>query len=170
MAAPLTGMKSGIALLEDPHFPGDDDAALRLFNRIADRISQDYAVPRSTAGDALDQALIFVAVAGQKRDLMLSPSPLVDWAWDTFILYTPYYHAFCERFGGYVHHVPNDAPELLITSSRKLHSPYETASVLREAGYHVLDELWPRDAMARAKANCTSCYNGGHEGDLDDVG
>lgn len=89
MAAPLTGMKSGIALLEDPHFPGDDDAALRLFNRIADRISQDYAVPRSTAGDALDQALIFVAVAGQKRDLMLSPSPLVDWAWDTFILYTP---------------------------------------------------------------------------------
>ncbi|MGW3368402.1 hypothetical protein ACWDOR_36245 [Streptosporangium canum] len=164
--APLTGMKTGINLLEDPRHPGDAEAAIRLFDRIANRITQEHDIPRDIAGDALDQAIIFVTVAARDTSRALSPSPLVDKAWDTFFLYSVEYHRHCARYGRFVHHTPNDNPEILTASSeRRFYSPDETADVLRSEGFYVLDALWPHDSIASSKANCTNCYVGDHEGD-----
>lgn len=160
----LTGMRTGQGLLEDPRHRGDAKAAEALFDRIADRVSKDHQLSRAVARRALDQALIFVAVAAQDTSRALSPSPLVDAAWDTFLLYTVEYHHHCHRYGNFVHHTPNDNPDMLHTR-RHVHSPFETATLLRAQGFRVLDPLWPRDAIAASKANCTSCYTGDHEGD-----
>ncbi|GAA5047581.1 hypothetical protein GCM10023259_022410 [Thermocatellispora tengchongensis] len=163
---PLIGMKIGISLIEDPRHPGDAEAASRLFGRIADRIAREHNIPRKDAGDALDQAIIFVTVAARDTSRALSPSPLVDKAWDTFFLYSIEYHHHCARYGKFVHHTPNDNPEILTSSpERRFYSPAETADVLRSEGFYVLDALWPKDAIASSKANCTNCYVGDHEGD-----
>jgi hypothetical protein len=46
----LLGLKSGVMLLDD----------VPLFNRMAARIVRDHGVDRATAGNILDQAIIFV--------------------------------------------------------------------------------------------------------------
>ncbi|MFI6174995.1 hypothetical protein ACIA8R_05600 [Nonomuraea sp. NPDC051191] len=160
----LKGMKTGMGLLEDPRYPGNDDAAQALFDRIADRIAKDHGMDRSRAGGALGQAIILVTVAAQDTSKALCPSPEVDKAWDTWLLYTREYQHHCARYGRFVHHTPNDDPAVL---AERLHfySPAETADLLREQGYYVRDEFWPPDAIGASKANCTSCYTGDHEGD-----
>ncbi|MEU4231951.1 hypothetical protein AB0F17_47300 [Nonomuraea sp. NPDC026600] len=164
----LVGMKTGIALLEDPRYPGDAAAAGALFDRIATRIAREHNIPKDTAGRALGQAIIFVTVAAQDTSRALSPSPEVDKAWDTFFLYSVEYHHHCARYGRFVHHTPNDNPEVLASDLRRFYSPAETADLLRREGYLVEDALWPRDAIAASKANCTACYTGDHVSDGDD--
>jgi hypothetical protein len=145
------GFTSGLTLLDD----------VALFDRIADRIAKEHDdIDRHTAARVLDQAIIFVAVAGRHPDLPLSPSGLVDKGWDTFFLYSIDYHAFCQRVcGRFIHHTPNDGLPVNATAV----SPAETAELIRRDGYRVFDELWfgPR----ASKANCTNCYVGTHEGD-----
>lgn len=154
MATTALGFKSGLTLLDDQD----------LFNRMADRMTRERGVDRALAGRILDQAIIFVAVAGKRRGEGLSPSPEIDLGWDTFILYTREYMDFCGRVAGrYVHHTPNDDPvgELVAVGGRRIYTPAETAEIIRGDGYRVDDRLWP----AEAKANCTNCYSGDHEGE-----
>jgi hypothetical protein len=153
MAAVRLGMRSGLVLLDDQ----------QLFNRMADRVAKEHDLDRGTAGRILDQAIMFVATAGKYPGIGLSPSPQVDLGWDTFILYTADYASFCDRVAGrFVHHAPNDLPdgELVAEDGRRLYDPAETASILRAEGFRVYDDLWP----VEAKANCTNCYSGDHQG------
>lgn len=155
MAAVQLGMKSGYSLLDDHE----------LFGRMADRIShKNPEIDRVLAGRILDQAVLFVAAAGRYPHLGLSPSPAVDLGWDTFILHTQPYFDFCARIAGrYVHHTPNDRPgEVRLASGDRPRTPAETADVLRECGYWVLEDLWP------AEASSGPCYNGTHQGDSDE--
>ncbi|MFI6320402.1 hypothetical protein ACIBG8_22910 [Nonomuraea sp. NPDC050556] len=161
---PTTGLRTGVGLLEDPRHPGDVQAAERLFERIVARIVSTHDLALLTARRALDQALIFVTVAARNPSRALSPSAPVDAAWDTFFLYSVEYHHHCQRYGSFVHHTPNDNPEILL-STRRIYTVGETAEVLRSEGFRVLDDLWPHDAPATSKANCTNCYVGDHEGD-----
>ncbi|WP_157252687.1 glycine-rich domain-containing protein [Nonomuraea typhae] len=160
----MIGMRTGAARLEDPRHPGDDKAAEALFERVVARIVATHDFAPNLARQALDQALIFLVVAAQDTSRALSPSPTVDAAWDTFILYTAEYNHHCRRHGAFVHHTPSDNPEVL-RSARNVYTVGETADLLREQGFYVLDGLWPRDAAATSKANCTSCYSGDHVGD-----
>jgi hypothetical protein len=148
-------MTSGVSLLDD----------MELFNRIATRITREHPeIDRIQAGKIVDQAVLFVAAAGRYPGMGLSPSEAVDLAWDAFILYTREYMDFCARVcGRYVHHTPNDKPgkEIRLPNGDPIRTPAETADVLRECGYWVLDELWPAEAKA---ANCTNCYSGDHVG------
>jgi hypothetical protein len=152
MAAVQMGMTSGYSLLDDHD----------LFGRIADRITREHPdIDRVRAGKILDQAILFVAAAGQYPHLGLSPSEIVDVGWDTFILYTREYMDFCGRAAGrYVHHTPIDKPgeQTHLPDGGRIRTPAETADVLRQRGYWVLDELWPVDASG-------PCYCGTHEGD-----
>ena len=159
---PLAGMRTGIGLLEDPRHRGDVQAAERLFERIVARIVSTHDLTPEVARQALDQALIFVTMAAKDTSRALSPSPLVDVAWDTFFLYSVEYHHHCRRYGKFVHHTPNDDPEVLL-SGRRIYTVPETAEVLRSYGFRVLDGLWPR--VATDNASCTNCYVGDHEGD-----
>lgn len=160
-ARPMTaklGFRTGVILLDD----------MDLFNRVANRVSSDHGMKRDHAGMALDQAILFVAVAGLYPGKALSPSEPVDKAWDTFILYSLAYSAFCERVAGrYVHHTPLDelAGSPVTRDGRRLYTPYETARIIAAEGFVVRPEMWPADASAASKANCTNCYSGDHEGE-----
>jgi hypothetical protein len=69
---------------------------------------------RASAGDVADgefertwsELIAFLRAAATSREPMRPPSRRVDDLWHEFILYTRDYHTFCERIGGYVHHVP----------------------------------------------------------------
>lgn len=151
--ANLLRFRSGLTLLNDQP----------LFNRIADRIAREHGMDRELAGQVLDQAILFVAAAGRHPGMGLSPSPLVDKGWDTLILYTREYMDLCARVAGrYIHHTPNDDPtrEATRQDGAPILTPAETAEIMRHDGYWVLDHLWP----AEAKANCTNCYVGDHDG------
>jgi len=85
------------------------------------------------------------------------------WAWGRAIRCSTMTSCSAARIAGrYVHHTPNDRPgqELRLENGDPIKTPAETADVLRECGFWVLDELWP----AEAKANCTNCYSGDHVG------
>lgn len=145
------GITSGFSLLDDED----------LFGRIADRITREHPqIDRDRAGRILDQAILFVAAAGQYPGL--TPSEEVDIGWDTFILYTREYMDFCGRAAGrFVHHTPNDRPgeETRLPNGDRVLTPGETAEVMRQRGYWVHDEMWP------ASTGAGPCYSGTHEGD-----
>lgn len=146
-APPQLGHHRGLALLDD----------MELFDRIANRIARHHDLDREQAGRALDQALVFVVVAGQTPDENLSVSPHVDIAWDTFILYTSDYTAFCERYvGRYVHHEPNDNPHGV--DDRPRLTPRETAQRISRAGYWVEWDLW------EGSDDPPQCYDPKHGG------
>jgi hypothetical protein len=69
---------------------------------------------RESVGDVADgefertwsELIAFLRAAATSREPMRPPSRRVDDLWHEFILFTREYHAFCERIGSYVHHVP----------------------------------------------------------------
>ncbi|MQA86469.1 MAG: hypothetical protein GEV03_18010 [Streptosporangiales bacterium] len=149
----LVGMKSGVVLLDD----------LGTFDALVSRIAHKHDLDRAYAGRSFDQAILYTWTAGRHPELNLSPSQQVDMALDEFLLDTPTYRGFCDRqVGRYVDHIPINAPmaRQLIAAGGRIHTPTETAEVMRRAGCWVDDELWPADN----KANCTSCYTGDHGG------
>ncbi len=69
---------------------------------------------RTKAGEAGDgdferlwtELTEFLRACSSGRQPLRPPSAGVDDLWHEFILFTREYHAFCDRLGGYVHHVP----------------------------------------------------------------
>lgn len=67
------------------------------------------------AGDAAEgeferlwsELTAFLRACASSGEPLRPPSRRVDDLWHQFILFTREYHAFCERIGGYVHHVPD---------------------------------------------------------------
>jgi hypothetical protein len=147
------GVKSGWSLLENDE----------LFDRIAGRITREHPeIDRVHAGRILDQAVLFVAAAGRHPGVGLSPSDAVDIGVDAFILHTREYMDFCGRTAGsYVHHTPIDVPagETRLPNGDRILTPGETADLMRQCGFWVLDDLWP------AESAMGPCYCGTHEGD-----
>jgi hypothetical protein len=152
----LLNIRSGLSMMDDQE----------LFDRVATALHLQDGLDRALAGRALDQTIIFLHAAGQHPGLGLSPSPLVDTAWDRFIHYTRAYAAVCDRVAGrFIHHTPNDDPRgLPAHPGIKILTPAETAAFLRAQGYWLDEELWPDDNTITAKANCTNCYSGDHDG------
>jgi hypothetical protein len=83
-----------------------------LFDRVVGRIVRDEGVEQVLAERIMDSALGFLWLNASRPGLALSPSPLVDVGWHTFILYTRGYEEFCQRVAGrFIHHEPNDNPK-----------------------------------------------------------
>lgn len=79
-----------------------------LFERLVNRIMKDYDVEHALSEQLMEGALGFLKASGESQ-IALSPSPLVDIGWHTFILYTRSYAEFCQRVAGrFIHHEPND--------------------------------------------------------------
>lgn len=155
--ANLLGVRTGLALMDDqPNF-----------DRVANAIHLKDGLDRETAGKALDQAVIFIHAAGRHHNLGLSPSEIVDKAWDRLIQYTMIYSGLCQRLcGRYIHHTPMDAAPVHVPKGFTILTPFQTFELLRQDGYWVHEELWPADSLAEAKANCVgTCYSGDHEGE-----
>jgi hypothetical protein len=114
----------------------------------------------------MDQALAFLSACAADRASRLSPSPLVDIGWHTFILHTQEYAEFCNRVaGGYIHHVPDNGRCDHGAGAANRHTELaDTVAAVVSAGFRVDPDLWTIDA-----AGCTSgddgCRASGKDGD-----
>jgi hypothetical protein len=127
-----------------------------LFERFVSRIMTDHAFDHDRASKIMSNALAFLATCGTNRSAQLSPSETVDIGWHTAILYTREYAAICDMLaGGFIHHVPDDGGTT--GDGTRFDNISYTVACIREAGYHVDDELW------FTGAKCTQCHNGCHD-------
>lgn len=125
-----------------------------LADRLAARITADHpGFDLPFAERIVDQTGAFLAACSTNREEPLTPSPVVDLGWHTFILHTRDYAAFCERVAGrFLHHVP-ETPEQH-EQGKAAAQRERTLNAITAAGYTVDAELWP------AAAKCTQCHAG----------
>ncbi|MFF7525970.1 glycine-rich domain-containing protein [Streptomyces pseudovenezuelae] len=110
-----------------------------LYNRLVSRIVKDEEVEPGLAGRIMDSALGFLYLSATSPGQRLSPSPLVDIGWHTFILYTRGYREFCQRVAGrFIDHEPNDVPE----APQKPSGIKRTIAAFKAAGLPIDEMLW----------------------------
>ncbi len=132
-----------------------------LFNALVDRTVTDFGVDPSLAPRVVDQALVFLATAGQTADtdIPLRPSKAVDPGWHAFLMYTRSYRAFCDQVAGrFLDHVPDDDPT--VSSAQGGSPPRGIASTMQaiaRAGFLVDPDLWLVDG-----AKCGQCHEDGN--------
>lgn len=74
--------------------------------RITRRMMKEHQFSEEVANAILDETLVFLNAC---QLASISPSPLVDIGWHTFLLYTREYASYCQdAFGHFVHHNPTD--------------------------------------------------------------
>ncbi|MGW2851495.1 glycine-rich domain-containing protein [Streptomyces sp. NPDC001215] len=160
-----------------------------LYNRLVGRIVRDEEVERGLAERIMDSALGFLYLSATNPGRRLSPSPLVDIGWHTFILYTRGYREFCQRVAGrFIDHEPNDVPD----APQKPGGIKRTIAAFKAFGLPIDEMLWtghltrkktiavlageavstcdgtqacscqnPEDSLVKASADCTvDCDNG----------
>jgi len=82
----------------------------------------------------------------------LSPSYPVDLVWHEFILFTKYYHNFCnKKYGRYIHHTPSDksSPSLYLKTLQLYTTTFGKPS----------EDLWPGPSDAWNEIECGGCIN-----------
>lgn len=125
-----------------------------LFHRLTSRVVTEHDLAPELAERIVDQALAFLAACAQDHREPLSPSPLVDIGWHTFILCTKDYAEFCERVAGrFLHHVPDDANDTAPTLNA-VEIVDRAVLAIRRAGFRVDHELWDKKGL------CSQCHNG----------
>jgi hypothetical protein len=136
-----------------------------LFGRLVGRIVKDEDVDSGLAERIAESALGFLYICADHPG-RLSPSPLVDIGWHTFILYTRGYAEFCERFAGrFIHHEPNDN----LAAPQRSGGIERSIKAIRAAGLPLdlmlwADNLTPPSAGAAARDNRSADCDGGDGG------
>jgi len=127
---------AGITLLDDQ----------AVFEQMSQQIASEEGLPDVDGRRCVDQAICFTALAGRFPGKALAPSADVDLGWRMFIVNTVVYRAFCQRVAGhFVDRVPlKDAAQTTTSDGRHIYSPFESASLLVDAGYLVDWLVWPR--------------------------
>ncbi|MET7640417.1 hypothetical protein [Streptomyces sp. NPDC005438] len=116
----------------------DPELAARLTSHIRGEFPQ---LPEGYPERILEQALAYLKACAGSPGSVLSPSPLVDIGWHTFILHSREYSEFCDEVAGhFIHHVPENE------SNPPPGDPDEirrrTMKAIEECGYRVDPELW----------------------------
>ncbi len=77
--------------------------------RIIRRIVKEHDVSGSRAEAMLSGVIAFLQMCSAHSHIQFVPSPAVDDAWHTFLIYTRVYRKFCASVGrAYIDHEPND--------------------------------------------------------------
>jgi hypothetical protein len=134
-----------------------------LFDRLVRRIVNDEQIDQPTAERIMVQALGFLRACALNPGAGLSPSPMVDIGWHTFVLYTREYADFCRRVAGrFIHHVPTDGHASKCDSACTGDAPpaergsiTTTLTTMRAAGIPVDEELWRAHG-----GDCSQCHAG----------
>ncbi|MCE7082856.1 hypothetical protein [Streptomyces sp. ST2-7A] len=112
------------------------------------------------ADRGVGQMLAFLAACAYS-DRPLSPSPLVDDFWHTFLLHTEEYDNFCaEKFGRKLHHKPGYLDPEEHGGGKVLRA--RTVDAITLAGYEIDMEFWPELDLApcsQCHANCSDSPN-----------
>ncbi|MFF3327821.1 glycine-rich domain-containing protein [Streptomyces sp. NPDC002889] len=139
---PIPVLKSARALLSDAQF--NDVRGTILDN--------NPGMDPEIAGRILVDALGFVATAAGKPGRGLVPSRVVDEGWHALILHTGLYYDLCNRFGNFVHHIP-DRQDLGRDNQASVD---HTVDRMRAAGHEPDLDLWrgPEDRTIPVAAKC----------------
>jgi len=71
------------------------------------RFSHIYDLPEDEVLDLFQETKKFIAICTEKDIYINDDLLIIDEMWHNFILFTPVYAKFCERFfGRFVHHIP----------------------------------------------------------------
>jgi len=76
------------------------------------RFSHIYDLPEDEVRDLFQETKKFVAIGASPNVYINDDLLIIDEMWHNFILFTPVYAQFCERFfGRFVHHIPTSKKE-----------------------------------------------------------
>lgn len=143
MATPTTLQSSARALLSDEGF-----------DRVAHLVQRDNdGIDEALAARIVNEALKFVAAAGQATGRHLRPSRVVDIGWHALILHTAMYRELCRHTGRFVDHRP-EGPATLRRAADTLD---RTMEAIREAGYEPDAYLW--GALADTEIHGGDCMH-----------
>jgi hypothetical protein len=113
-------------------------------------IMRDYEMDRDLAERTFGQTLAYLVTTAENPDVPMGPTPAVDKGVHSFVLDTPRYWDFCERYAGrYLHHIPH-LPEERNGRPKVLHG---TVQAIRRAGFPLDSELWNAQDV-----DCHQCY------------
>lgn len=76
------------------------------------RFCQEHKVSEREATERFEETKKFLYLCATNKDVNYAPSLEVDEMWHEFILNTKSYFDFCEKAGGYLHHIPSDKSEI----------------------------------------------------------
>ena len=86
-------------------------AALNFpLTHIAARYRQLYDVPHLESLRHERELKRYLVLRSRVRGATLPTPRVLDQLWQVFLLYTRDYARFCDTLGGFIHHVPSDAP------------------------------------------------------------
>ena len=122
-------------------------------DRIIARMQKDYGLSYDDASAIMQDTIVFLNMVGNNPGCPSSPSPLVDIGWHTFILYTREYTEYCQSIcGEYIHHRPNDTPEL-----RAITKPIAaTVDFMTSNGIAFNPDLWEVDGPIHSDHKASS--------------
>lgn len=127
---------------------------------VANMLDKFPQLTEDRAHRGVGQMLAFLA-ACDYADRPLSPSPLVDDFWHTFLLHTKAYREFCEeRFGRLLDHRPGYLDPEEHGGGKALRA--RTVDAITLAGYEIDMEFWPELDLAQCSqchANCSDSPN-----------
>lgn len=112
-------------------------------------ICEQYAIDSTLLITEMIKFLNLIHISKQR----LSPSYIVDLAWHEFILFTRYYHEFCQQYyGRYIHHTPSKS---------------ENPNIYKKTIQHYIvnyneppESIWGQAALEEWEtSNCGSCHN-----------
>ncbi|KAF4410305.1 hypothetical protein GCU69_04520 [Streptomyces lycii] len=141
-----------------------------FFARLVDRIAEKEGTDRLFAERVMEQALGFLAACAKNvSGRPLSPSPVVDIGWHTFLLHTRQYAEFCDKVAGrFIHHEPYEATGARHDDPQEVR--LRTQAAMEAAGYVVDHELWSGAAACDQGGAPRSCGDDGGGGNPPDCG
>lgn len=107
-----------IVLLSDPSYISFTDENV-LF-----RFSNLYDIPDNEISDLFQETKKFIAICTESDIYVNSDLLIIDEMWHNFILFTPVYASFCNRFfGHFIHHVPSSKKERITFMAQQKEDP-----------------------------------------------
>ncbi len=97
----------------------DVQSALPSFTapHVVRKISKDLHCSETEGLKLFGDLMAFLWMTAQSTEPRV-PSPAIDEAWHTFILFTKDYAEFCEVYcGGFIHHLPHTGPDASLSVS-----------------------------------------------------
>ncbi len=76
------------------------------------RFCLEYQVSEIEAVERFEETKKFLYLCAKNKSVNYAPSLEIDKMWHELILDSKYYFEFCEKAGGYIHHIPSEKPEI----------------------------------------------------------
>jgi hypothetical protein len=119
-----------------------------LYAVLTAQVANRYAIINQRASQIVSQSIVLAHYALTHPDTAVAPSSDVAKGLEAFVLNSSNFELFCDRYGGgrrrlyYVPAEPARVPDIALNGVKVI-GPWETATLLTQAGYLTDPYLWP---------------------------